>query len=209
MPVDPRSNTTAYPITHNRHRFRTVLVRRWRALSPVYLLILVILFVGCGSVSTQATVGATLATFTATPSGLTTPVASPTGPPPTAVPSPTLGATATSVPVQPTATATRPAPASPVATRAQAAPATPTATAVEVRIVNFAFEPATVTVPVGTTVVWRNTDGFHTVLSGDFMLDSPALDVGETYAFTFTQAGEFRYICGIHPEMLGVVKVVP
>src|SRR3954466_10115363 len=99
VPADPMSDAAEYPIAHNRRLFRIALVRRWRALCPAYLLILVILFVGCGSASNQATVGATLATFTATPPGPATPPA---------VPSPTLGATATSVPVQPTATATRP-----------------------------------------------------------------------------------------------------
>jgi plastocyanin len=80
---------------------------------------------------------------------------------------------------------------------------------VEVRIKNFAFAPAMVTVPVGTTVVWRNTEGFHTVLSADFLLQSEPLDVGGTYSYTFTKPGTYPYECGIHPEMVAVIQVVP
>ena len=61
----------------------------------------------------------------------------------------------------------------------------------------------------GTTVVWRNTEGFHTVLSADFLLQSEPLDVGGTYSYTFTKPGTYPYECGIHPEMVAAIQVVP
>jgi plastocyanin len=174
------------------------------------LLILTMLLVGCGARNAAATVGVTLATASATVSSRATPVVATTATMiPTVVPSPTAVATVTSVPVQPTAMATRPAAASPGGTPAPAVRGTPAATTVEVRIKNFAFEPAMVTVPVGTTVVWRNTEGFHTVLSADFLLQSEPLDVGGTYSFTFTKPGTYPYECGIHPEMVAAIQVVP
>jgi len=48
------------------------------------------------------------------------------------------------------------------------------------------------------------------VLSADFRLSSPILErAGDRYAHTFTEAGRYDYVCGIHPDMLGVVQVVP
>ena len=75
------------------------------------------------------------------------------------------------------------------------------------RIINFAFDPDQLVVPVGTTVTWRDVEGFHTVLSSDFLLDSPPLEEGQTYAHTFAAPGEYRYVCGIHPDMLGTITV--
>jgi plastocyanin len=80
---------------------------------------------------------------------------------------------------------------------------------VEVRIIDFAFDPPLVEIPVGTTVVWRLVQGYHTVVSADFRLDSPILEnVGDTYSYTFTEEGTYGYICGIHPDMIGLVRVV-
>jgi plastocyanin len=78
-----------------------------------------------------------------------------------------------------------------------------------VNISNFAFVPATLTVPAGTTVTWTNQDGEpHTVVSSDgSTFHSPGLDTGKTYAFTFQNAGTFDYVCSIHPMMHGTVVV--
>ena len=35
------------------------------------------------------------------------------------------------------------------------------------------------------------------------------LDTDDSYSFTFTKAGEFAYICGLHPFMTGKVIVTP
>lgn len=78
-----------------------------------------------------------------------------------------------------------------------------------VTIENFAFSPAELTVPAGTTVVWTNNDsGQHTVV-GDDDLSSPRLGQADTYEHTFTTAGTYAYACGIHPSMRGTVVVTP
>jgi plastocyanin len=76
-----------------------------------------------------------------------------------------------------------------------------------VMIDNFTFEPKELTVKVGTTVTWTNRDDIpHTVVSaGKFR--SKTLDTDNSYSFTFTAAGEYKYFCSLHPHMTGVVKV--
>ncbi|MFB8006772.1 cupredoxin family copper-binding protein [Nocardia sp. NPDC056000] len=79
-----------------------------------------------------------------------------------------------------------------------------------VTIDNFAFAPATLTVPVGTTVTWTNRDEEpHNVAASDGGFHSPNLGAGATYTFTFTKAGTFAYICAIHPFMHATVVVTP
>jgi plastocyanin len=73
---------------------------------------------------------------------------------------------------------------------------------------NFDFTPMALTVAAGTTVTWRNMDEEpHTVVSPDGLFRSAALDSNETFAFKFTKAGTFKYVCSIHPRMVGTVTV--
>jgi plastocyanin len=74
---------------------------------------------------------------------------------------------------------------------------------------NFAFAPASLTIPVGSTVTWTNKDEEpHTVVSSDgTTFHSPGMGTGGTYSFTFPNAGTFTYICSIHPMMHGTVVV--
>jgi plastocyanin len=78
-----------------------------------------------------------------------------------------------------------------------------------VDISGFAFQPGTVTIKVGDTVTWTNSDTTaHTATS----TDDPALfdgemAPGESFSFTFTEAGSFDYFCEIHPTMEGTVVV--
>ncbi len=76
-----------------------------------------------------------------------------------------------------------------------------------VMIDNFTFEPAQLTVKVGTTVTWKNRDDIpHTVVSaGKFR--SKTMDTEDSYSFTFTAAGDYKYFCSLHPHMTGTVKV--
>lgn len=65
---------------------------------------------------------------------------------------------------------------------------------------NTLFVPDELTVTVGTTVVWHNSDGyFHTVTSdeGD-ELDSGNINAGEEYEHTFTAPGTYKYHCEPH-----------
>lgn len=79
-----------------------------------------------------------------------------------------------------------------------------------VTIENFAFTPQVLTVKPGTTVTFRNDDDIpHLVVANDNSFRSKALDTGDTYAFTFTKAGDFAYYCGLHPHMQGKIVVAP
>jgi plastocyanin len=93
--------------------------------------------------------------------------------------------------------------------RANADPAAaPSASEAAVKIDNFSFSPATITIPVGTTVRWTNRDDIpHTVVSDDKTFKSKALDTDEQFTYTFTKAGTYSYFCSLHPKMTAVVVV--
>ncbi len=62
-----------------------------------------------------------------------------------------------------------------------------------------AFNPSTLTVALGTTVVWTNEDkSAHTVTAEDGSFDSKSIPPGGTFQFTFTKAEIFPYYCTIH-----------
>jgi plastocyanin len=87
------------------------------------------------------------------------------------------------------------------------------------------FDPPRVTVPVGTTVRWRNASAIqHTVTadparaqtagnvqlpSGAEPFGSESLTQGQTFAQQLTVAGEYRYVCRIHEGsgMVGIITV--
>ena len=77
----------------------------------------------------------------------------------------------------------------------------------EVHIDNFTFQPVEMTVKVGQTVTWTNRDDIpHTVVSaGKFR--SKTLDTDDKFSFTFTNAGDYKYFCSLHPHMPGMIKV--
>lgn len=76
----------------------------------------------------------------------------------------------------------------------------------QVTIKNFAFDPGTVTIAKGGTVMWTNQDSaVHTVKFGND--ESRSLNKGQIYSKTFNDAGTFDYVCGIHPGMKGKVIV--
>jgi plastocyanin len=84
----------------------------------------------------------------------------------------------------------------------------PQAASAEVKVDNFSFGPATLTVAVGTTVTWTNRDDIpHTVVSTDKVFKSKVLDTDEKFSFTFAKAGTYPYFCSIHPKMTGSVVV--
>ena len=79
---------------------------------------------------------------------------------------------------------------------------------VTIEIDNFTFAPAELDIPPGTTVVWTNHDDIpHTVTSADGAFRSRALDTDDSFAFTFSKPGSYRYFCALHPHMVGMVKV--
>ena len=93
----------------------------------------------------------------------------------------------------------------------QATPATSPASGEAVGISGNTFSPATLTVAVGSTVTWTNEDAVpHTVTSTDGpgvdaavtdTFDSGDLGQGDTFSFTFDEAGTYDYECTIHASM--------
>ena len=89
-----------------------------------------------------------------------------------------------------------------------ATPATSPSPEVAVKIDNFSFSPATITIPVGTTVRWTNGDDIpHTVVSDDKAFKSKTLDTDEAFTYTFTKPGTYNYFCSIHPKMTAKIVV--
>jgi len=85
-------------------------------------------------------------------------------------------------------------------------PATPPQ--IEVAIDGFAFIPAILNVPVGTTVVWYNNDSVtHTVTARDNLFESGNLSPGDAFRYTFEQSGALEYYCRIHPSMVGKIII--
>src|SRR5215510_1487000 len=67
------------------------------------------------------------------------------------------------------------------------------ASSVSISIKNFSFTPASVSVPVGTTVVWSNdeTDGTVHSVTSDSGLFSKDLNPGDKFEWTFDTPGTF------------------
>ena len=95
-----------------------------------------------------------------------------------------------------------------------------------VMIENFAYAPADLTIPLGTTVTWINQDSVgHTVTEGDpnspkqaklRAFDSSGeavtgkvalIGTGEGWSYTFTAPGTYEYYCIVHPYMIGHITV--
>jgi plastocyanin len=91
-----------------------------------------------------------------------------------------------------------------------AAPATSVQYAQEtgVTIVDFAFSPAFVTIPAGSTVTWYNSGAApHTATSNSGAFASEVLGAGGAYTATLWTPGAYGYFCEIHPGMVGTVEV--
>jgi plastocyanin len=79
-----------------------------------------------------------------------------------------------------------------------------------VKIDNFAFAPATLTISAGATVTWKNDDDSpHRIGDKNGTFKSAALDTDDTFSHTFAAPGEYPYICTIHPYMAGKIIVKP
>jgi amicyanin len=72
------------------------------------------------------------------------------------------------------------------------------------------FIPSEITVAPGTTVTWVNNEAMpHTVVDQNKGFRSKMLAKEATFSFTFTAAGDYDYLCSIHPNMKGKVIVKP
>ena len=104
-------------------------------------------------------------------------------------------------------------PASLVAVAAAAAlalPATTNAAASRtVKVDDFAFSPASLSVRAGTTVTWRFQDSAThnvTVKRGPVKFHSKNIRRGG-YSRTLTRGGTYKLVCSIHPGMRQTINV--
>lgn len=96
----------------------------------------------------------------------------------------------------------------------------PGETKASVTIQGNSYYPKVIEIPVGTTVEWTNEDvftffegefaGIHNVvgIQGPQTFASPMLGHAERFSHTFTEEGEYTYMCTPHPYMRGIVRVV-
>jgi plastocyanin len=71
-----------------------------------------------------------------------------------------------------------------------------------------AYVPNPITVAAGRAVTWMNNDSTaHTVTSNTGVFNSGTLGPGQSFSFTFQNAGTFQYHCSFHAGMVGSVVV--
>ena len=75
----------------------------------------------------------------------------------------------------------------------------------------WSFQPAEVTVKVGTRITWNNSGAVaHTATADDGKaFDSGSIDPRATWDFTPSAPGSFPYHCTFHPWMKGTLTVQP
>lgn len=81
----------------------------------------------------------------------------------------------------------------------------------KVEMVDYSFEPPTVTIQAGGKVIWQNEgEEPHTATADDGSFDTGTIESGKlkSEAAAFKKPGTFSYICTIHPQMKGTVEVV-
>ncbi len=77
-----------------------------------------------------------------------------------------------------------------------------------INIQSGAYSARSLTINVGDTVVWTNTDTQdHTVTSDSGAFDSGVIAPGASWSFTFADAASFGYSCTIHPAMTATITV--
>jgi len=125
-----------------------------------------------------------------------------------------LTASCAGAPSQPAPTAA--APSAPAAATASPAPAptaspTPNAAVATIEMGDNFFDPAQLTVKVGTTVTWKVVgQSTHDLAARDGSFANRTMSFGQTLSFTFTKAGRYPYVCMQHEGdgMVGEVTVI-
>jgi len=84
-----------------------------------------------------------------------------------------------------------------------------------ISMMNIAYNPDSLTIHIGDKVTWRNNEtGLyapqHTATSDDgHTFDSGYLNPGQSFTFTFTKAGTYKFHCNVHPsQMNGTITVL-
>lgn len=69
------------------------------------------------------------------------------------------------------------------------------------------YEPAVITVKKGETVTFVNHDPFPHTVTAAGKFDSRSIAANGKWTYRAAQAGDFAYICTLHPNMKGTLKV--
>jgi len=69
------------------------------------------------------------------------------------------------------------------------------------------YEPEALTVKRGDTVVWTNKDPFPHTVTAPGKFDSHDIAVDGSWKYVARATGEYTYICTLHPNMKGVLRV--
>jgi plastocyanin len=69
------------------------------------------------------------------------------------------------------------------------------------------FQPSTLTVSAGDTVVWINKDPFPHTVTAARGFDSKSIAADASWKYRATEVGEFPYTCTFHPNMKGTLRV--
>lgn len=89
--------------------------------------------------------------------------------------------------------------------------APPVNNAVVIEMTNFSFQSNNVTIPVGTTVTWVNTDeAQHSATAVDGSFDTGLFGSGDEASVTFDKPGTYVYYCLLHgaPDGSGMVGTI-
>jgi plastocyanin len=76
-----------------------------------------------------------------------------------------------------------------------------------VKVEGMTFQPASLTVMRGDTVVWVNNDVVPHTVTAAGKFDSRNIEAGRRWTWTATAGGRFDYVCSYHPGMKGRVEV--
>jgi plastocyanin len=80
-----------------------------------------------------------------------------------------------------------------------------------ITMAHYAFAPAQLTVRVGDSITWTNTDTAPhdvTTTSAPVTIHSSTVATGKTWTYMFMVPGTYQYICSIHPDMHATVTVI-
>lgn len=69
------------------------------------------------------------------------------------------------------------------------------------------FQPATLTVQRGDTVVWVNQDVVPHTATAARRFDSKNIAAGQSWRWKAGKVGRHEYLCTYHPGMKGVIEV--
>ncbi|MGH2602923.1 MAG: cupredoxin domain-containing protein, partial [Dehalococcoidia bacterium] len=69
-----------------------------------------------------------------------------------------------------------------------------------VSMVDNAYQPSAVSVPVGARVTWTNSGAaVHTATAQSGAFDSGILNPGQSFSFTASAPGAIPFFCRVHP----------